>query len=113
MECAYALADLVVSRSGASSLTELAAFGLPAVLIPYPFAADDHQTVNASVFVDREAAVMIKQEDITPEEFSRVLGDLLEDDERRKAIGAAAKGLAVPSAAENICEHIEKTCLKT
>ncbi len=110
MECAYAIADLVVSRSGASSLTELAMFGMPSVLVPYPYAAEDHQTRNAETFTRRDAAIMLREADITPAGFGKLLGDLLADDAARARIGAAAKNLATPRAAENIAAFIEDKC---
>jgi len=110
MECAYALADLVVSRSGASSLTELAMFGLPSVLVPYPYAAEDHQTRNAETFTRRNAAIMLREADLAPVEFGRLLGDLLADAAARARIGAFAKNLATPRSAENIAALIEEKC---
>jgi UDP-N-acetylglucosamine--N-acetylmuramyl-(pentapeptide) pyrophosphoryl-undecaprenol N-acetylglucosamine transferase len=110
MECAYAIADLIVSRSGASSLTEIAMFGLPSVLVPYPYAAEDHQTRNAEAFTRRDAAIMLREADITPAGFGKLLGDLLADDAARARIGAAAKCLATPLAAENIATLIEEKC---
>ncbi len=110
MECAYELADLAVSRSGASSLTELAMFGLPSVLVPYPFAAEDHQTRNAETFTRNKAAIMVREADITPASLGRILGDLLVDDAARTRIGASAKILATPRAAENIAALIEERC---
>ena len=67
MVAAYQWADLVVCRAGAMTISELAAMGLPAVLIPYPYAIDDHQTANAQYLVEANAAVMIAQQDLTVE----------------------------------------------
>ena len=63
LDLAYAAADLCVARAGGSSLAELAHFGLPAILIPYPFAADDHQTRNAEIFSNAGAAVLVRQDE--------------------------------------------------
>ena len=110
MECAYKLADLCVARSGASSMTELAEFGLPSILIPYPFAAEDHQTRNAEVFSSKKAAFMMKEADLTPDGFGKLVADLLVDEEALKKIGQAVSKLATSDAAENICAQIEKEC---
>ena len=64
MEEVYSAADFAVARSGAASLAELAAFALPAILIPFPYAADDHQTRNAEVFVRAEAAIVVKESEL-------------------------------------------------
>ncbi len=102
----YAGADLVVARAGATSLAELAAAGLPAILVPYPFAADDHQTANAAVFVAAGAAESIAQDGLTPELLAaRVLG-LLADPERLRRMSAAARSLARPAAAAEVAERV-------
>jgi len=64
MEELYSAADFAVARSGAASLAELAAFALPAILIPFPYAADDHQARNAEVFVKADAAILVKESEI-------------------------------------------------
>jgi len=84
MEYVYSMADLVVSRSGAASLTEIGSYGLPSILVPYPHAAEDHQTQNALIFVQARAAIMI------PEKAGAA--ELLAAEVRR--IGATADGLS-------------------
>src|SRR5439155_13588662 len=76
---AYAAADLVVSRSGAMTLAEIAACGTPAILVPYPFAAHDHQAVNASNLVDRGAAAMILDHELTGERLAQEVAHWLSD----------------------------------
>ncbi len=110
IEMAYKLADLVVARSGASSMTELAVFGLPSILVPYPYAAEDHQTRNAEVFTKHDAAVMVRESDITPEGFAKTIADLLNDPVELKRLSETVSALAVRDAAANICAFIEKQC---
>src|SRR5207253_9588427 len=74
---AYAAADLVVCRSGAMTLAEIAACGTPAILVPYPFAANDHQVVNATNLVERGAADMILDRDLTGEVLAQRVAPLL------------------------------------
>jgi UDP-N-acetylglucosamine--N-acetylmuramyl-(pentapeptide) pyrophosphoryl-undecaprenol N-acetylglucosamine transferase len=106
MPSAYALADLVVARSGASTLTEISLAGLPSILVPYPFAADDHQTANAKVFSDAGAAKLIQQKDLSPESLAKLLSDLLTNPGALKVMSAAAESLAVPDAAEQVAKAI-------
>lgn len=106
MELAYALADVGVSRSGASSLTELSAWELPAVLVPYPFAADDHQRRNAEVYTSAGAAIAVEEKDIAGGELGTLLLNLLEDAPRRSQLAAAMGRMAPDRAAEQICDVI-------
>ncbi len=106
MELAYVLATVAVCRSGASSLTELSAWGLPCVLVPYPYAADDHQRRNAAVFTGAGAAVAVEEKDIAAGELGPLLLDLAGDAEKRRALGAALRRLAPARAADLICDVI-------
>ena len=106
MPSAYAIADLVVARSGASTLTEISLAGLPSVLVPYPYAADDHQTANAKVFSDAGAAKLIQQKDLTPESLAKLLSDLLTNPGALKLMSAAAFSLAIPDAPEKVTAQI-------
>ena len=105
MPSAYAAADFCVARSGASSLTELSRVGLPALLVPYPFAADDHQTANAKVYEEANAAVLKQQDDLNEEGIRDMLTSL--NGEIIETMSAAMKSLAVPDAAEKIATVIE------
>lgn len=105
MPSAYAAADFCVARSGASSLTELSRVGLPALLVPYPFAADDHQTANAEVYEEANAAVLKQQDDLNEEGIRDMLTSL--NGEIIKTMSAAMKSLAVPNAAAQIANVIE------
>jgi UDP-N-acetylglucosamine--N-acetylmuramyl-(pentapeptide) pyrophosphoryl-undecaprenol N-acetylglucosamine transferase len=108
MGAAYSAADVVISRSGASSLTELAHLGKPSLLVPYPFAADDHQAHNARVFSANKAARVCREESLTGETIASFLSELLTDDTVLQASAKAAKDLDVPDAAERIAHVIEQ-----
>src|SRR5476649_2931154 len=83
MEHFYSLADVVISRSGAASLTELSHYGLPSVLIPYPAAADDHQSFNARIFAEAGAARLLVESKATPEDLHQMITELLNNGEER------------------------------
>lgn len=104
MGLAYALADFVLCRAGASTIFELAACGLPAVLIPFPFATADHQTFNARAMAQAGAAVMILEKDLQAESLLQTLHTLAADAGRRAEMAAAAKRMARPRAAQDIVE---------
>lgn len=104
----FAAADLVVCRSGASSIAELAAAGRVAVLVPLPRAADDHQRKNAEAFVARGAAEMVLERELTEERLLGVLRGLLGDDARRAVMGAAARELAHPDALGRIAGMVRE-----
>lgn len=99
-------ADLILCRSGASSVAELAAAGKVAVLVPFPQAADDHQRKNADAFVAAGAAEMIVEAELNEERLLDVLGDLLSDDARRTEMGRRARGLAHPDAVREIGQMV-------
>jgi len=102
MADAYGRADLLVCRAGATTLAEVAALGKPAILVPYPFAADDHQRANAESMVARGAAEMLLDADLDGETLARRIGELAQDRQRLQAIGEAALTLAVPDAAQRV-----------
>jgi UDP-N-acetylglucosamine--N-acetylmuramyl-(pentapeptide) pyrophosphoryl-undecaprenol N-acetylglucosamine transferase len=106
MPSAYALADLAVARSGASTLTEISLAGLPSVLIPYPYAADDHQTANAKVFADAEAAKLLQEKDLSSSSLAELLSKLLTNPGALKQMSTAAKSLAIPDAADQVASLI-------
>lgn len=106
MISACSAADLVVSRSGASSTAELAVLGKPSILVPYPHATDNHQEHNARALVEGGAAVMLLDGECTPERLTSCLRDLLGDAGRLSAMGKAALKMARPGAAESIVEEI-------
>jgi len=104
MGAAYGEARLVVCRAGATTLAELTNLGKPAVLVPYPFAADDHQRANAEVLAKRDAAVLIVDSELSAERLADVVIGLARDEARLKAMGAAARELAVPDAAARVVD---------
>ena len=106
MEMAYSAADLALSRSGAASLSELSFFGIPSLLIPYPFAAENHQVLNAAIFARKGAAVVIEQDDVSVDAFAREIGALLRDTERLDAMSQSARALAPADAAECVANTV-------
>ncbi len=102
MGAAYADADLVVCRSGATTLAELAALGKAAILVPYPQAADDHQRANAEVVVAAGAARMILDADLCGELLAAEIGSLARAPEDRSAMMRASAALALPDAAQRV-----------
>lgn len=108
MEEAYSAADLVVSRAGASSLSELAMFGLPSILLPYPYATDDHQKANAEIFVRSGAAELVNEREIQPEFFAVAVSKLMNEAGRRAAMAKAARKLTPESAAANVADVMER-----
>ena len=105
MEHAYAAADIVVCRSGALTIAELTRVGLPAVLVPYPYAAADHQTINARSLVDAGAAAMVQDSEIGMKLKQEVLG-LLNDAGKQAKMSQASKRLGKPEAGMEIAKKI-------
>jgi UDP-N-acetylglucosamine--N-acetylmuramyl-(pentapeptide) pyrophosphoryl-undecaprenol N-acetylglucosamine transferase len=105
MNYAYAVADLVVSRAGAIALAEICATGKPSILIPFPHAAEDHQTVNAMTLVNNGAAVIIKDENASSDLIS-MIQHMLKDKEKLDVLGKAASSLFVKDADQLIAKEI-------
>ena len=106
---AYAAADLVIARAGASTVTELAAVGAPAVFVPFPHAVDDHQTTNAKFLVDAGGGWLVQQRDLTPQK----LADLLQKTEREELVrrALAARTMQKTTATAEVvaaCEELAK-----
>jgi UDP-N-acetylglucosamine--N-acetylmuramyl-(pentapeptide) pyrophosphoryl-undecaprenol N-acetylglucosamine transferase len=108
MEDIYSAADFVIARSGAASLSEFAAFGLPGILIPFPYAADDHQTRNAEIFVRAEAAILLKESELSGDMLARHLNDLIGKPDRLRKMSENAARLAPKNAAETVAATVEK-----
>lgn len=102
MPAAFARADLVVARSGASTVAEIAAAGKPAVFVPFPRAADDHQRVNAEAFARAGAAVVVEESKLDGVWLAETIAALLQDRVRLQNMSAAARSLAHPNAAQDI-----------
>jgi UDP-N-acetylglucosamine--N-acetylmuramyl-(pentapeptide) pyrophosphoryl-undecaprenol N-acetylglucosamine transferase len=107
MGAAYRSCALVVARAGASTLAELTLIGKPAILIPLPTAADDHQTVNAKELADAGAAVLLPQRQTSPAELAETMRTVLEDGPRRAAMARAARTLGRPTAHADIADALE------
>ncbi|OHB33873.1 MAG: undecaprenyldiphospho-muramoylpentapeptide beta-N-acetylglucosaminyltransferase [Desulfuromonadaceae bacterium GWC2_58_13] len=105
MAAAYARSHLVICRAGATTLAELTACGRPAILIPYPYAAADHQTANAQSLASRGAALMLPQSDLTPALLARLVGDLLDDRERLLGMAGVSWALGKKGAADRILQE--------
>jgi UDP-N-acetylglucosamine--N-acetylmuramyl-(pentapeptide) pyrophosphoryl-undecaprenol N-acetylglucosamine transferase len=105
MAAAYSRAHLVLCRAGATTIAELTSCGRPAILVPYPYAAGDHQSVNARSLAKRGAALMLPQSDLTAENLARLLGNLLNDRERLLDMAGVARSLGKPDAAVRILEQ--------
>jgi UDP-N-acetylglucosamine--N-acetylmuramyl-(pentapeptide) pyrophosphoryl-undecaprenol N-acetylglucosamine transferase len=101
---AYAQASLVVSRAGATTVAEVTACGLPAILIPYPFAAHDHQKLNAEVMKKVGAAVVIEDAELTGSLLAQEILRLLHDPEGLRQMGAASRSLGHPRAAADVVD---------
>jgi len=104
MPAAYAASDLVVSRAGGASLTELAYLGRPSILVPYPHAADDHQTYNARCFEQAGAALLAPESELEGAKLAQLIGGLLKSPENLGAMELAARELSVDDAAGRICD---------
>jgi UDP-N-acetylglucosamine--N-acetylmuramyl-(pentapeptide) pyrophosphoryl-undecaprenol N-acetylglucosamine transferase len=104
MGSALAASDLIVSRAGATSIAEITALGLPAVLVPYPYATDDHQTKNAATVVAHGGAELVPDSELDQERFGDILVDLLSDANRRANMAAASRALGRPDAAQRVAD---------
>ncbi|MCC7492574.1 MAG: UDP-N-acetylglucosamine--N-acetylmuramyl-(pentapeptide) pyrophosphoryl-undecaprenol N-acetylglucosamine transferase [Fimbriimonadaceae bacterium] len=107
MEQALAVADLVVSRAGAMSLAELAARGIPAILSPFPGAADDHQRGNAAWMVDAGAATLVDDAELTPERLRQELAAVLGEPGRLAQMAARSRALGRPQAAAALASALQ------
>lgn len=112
MDRYYSWADIIVCRSGASTIAELCAVGRPAILIPLPTAADDHQTKNALAMVEKGAAIVIEQKDLTPARLGEVLLQLQREPEKLAAMARNAKSMYQPRAAETMAELLIQSIAK-
>lgn len=112
MQEAYSAADFVIARSGAASLSELAYFGLPSLLIPYPSAAEDHQTLNAQIFTRAGAAIMLEESETTADTLASITLETMQSPARLSEMAAAAKRLAPTDAASLLVDTLEKQCQK-
>lgn len=104
----YEHTHVIISRAGASSVSEIAVVGLPSILIPLPIAADDHQTSNAAEISEAKAGIVIKQKDFTKEKMTEILTDLMNDYSRLNLMANNAQKVGIFDAAERFANAIEK-----
>ncbi|MFK7893933.1 MAG: undecaprenyldiphospho-muramoylpentapeptide beta-N-acetylglucosaminyltransferase [Granulosicoccus sp.] len=106
MSTAYQQADLIICRSGAMTVTELSAMGLPAILVPFPFAVDDHQTLNARFLSDNGAALLVPQESLTAQSLCTLLESVINDRQRLRQMSQAARACFSAGAAETVASAL-------
>lgn len=107
MAMAYAAADIIISRAGASSVSELCIVGKPVIFIPSPNVAEDHQTKNALAVVNRQGALLIKEEDLEVD-FENKFSQLMASPEKQEELGKNIKDLALVNATKDIVNEVEK-----
>jgi len=107
MDFVYAASDVIISRAGASSVSELCIVGKPVIFIPSPNVAEDHQTKNAQAIVDAKGAILLKESELESQ-FSIVFEALLKDEGKQKQLSDNIKKLAMPNATKVIVEEIKK-----
>jgi UDP-N-acetylglucosamine--N-acetylmuramyl-(pentapeptide) pyrophosphoryl-undecaprenol N-acetylglucosamine transferase len=108
MEEVYSAADLIVARAGAASLAEFAAFSLPGILIPFPYAADDHQSRNAEIFGRAEAAILLKESELSGELLAGKIKELIGDGQKLRCMSENCSRLAPENAAGLVVTTMEK-----
>ena len=108
MEEVYSAADFAIARSGAASLAELAAFSLPAILIPFPYAAEDHQTRNAEIFARAGAGIILKESDLAGDLLARKIRELSGDPAKLLRMSENSARLAPKNAAALVVETMER-----
>ena len=106
MDLTYAAADILISRAGASSISELCIVGKPVIFIPSPNVAEDHQTKNALAVVNNNAALLLKESELNM--FETMFSELLNDEKLQQKLGENIKRLALPNATKDIVKEIEK-----
>jgi UDP-N-acetylglucosamine--N-acetylmuramyl-(pentapeptide) pyrophosphoryl-undecaprenol N-acetylglucosamine transferase len=107
MDMAYAAADVIISRAGASSVSELCIVGKPVIFIPSPNVAEDHQTKNANAIVDKNGAMLIKEEDLEID-FENKFSQIVKSPEKQQELGKNIKQLALVNATKDIADEVEK-----
>jgi UDP-N-acetylglucosamine--N-acetylmuramyl-(pentapeptide) pyrophosphoryl-undecaprenol N-acetylglucosamine transferase len=109
MEEVYAVADVAIARSGAASLTEIAYFGLPTILIPYPFAAENHQLLNAEMFARHGSAEVLEESRVSGDTLSSLIDQFLKNGARMRRATEQPHALAPETAANRIAEIVERS----
>src|SRR6266699_1931148 len=108
MEEVYSAADFAIARAGAASLAELAVFALPGILIPFPYAADDHQTRNAEIFVREGSSILLKESEISGDVLARKIKELIGDTEKLRRMSENCSRLAPKDAANRVVATMER-----
>ncbi|MFC6861674.1 undecaprenyldiphospho-muramoylpentapeptide beta-N-acetylglucosaminyltransferase [Zunongwangia atlantica] len=111
MDLAYAAADVIISRAGAGSVSELCIVGKPVIFIPSPNVAEDHQTKNAMAVTKNDAAITIGENELD-EKFENAFFDLLNNESQQKELGENIKKMALPNATADIVDEIEKLIIR-
>lgn len=106
MDLAYAAADIIISRAGASSVSELCIVGKPVIFIPSPNVAEDHQTKNAKSIVDKHAAILLRESEL--DTFPIIFETLIKDEGKQESLSENIKELALPNATNHIVSEVEK-----
>ena len=109
MDLAYSVADVVVSRAGASSVSELCNLKMPCILVPSPNVAEDHQTKNAQAIVKQNGAILIRESELDTD-FETVFSHLIADETQQKTLSENIKALAKPRATQDIVDEIVRLC---
>ena len=107
MDLVYAAADVIISRAGASSVSELCLVGKPVLFIPSPNVAEDHQTKNAKAIVDKKAAILLKESELD-EKFENIFSELMTNEKQQIELGNQIVKLAKPNATKDIVKEISK-----
>jgi UDP-N-acetylglucosamine--N-acetylmuramyl-(pentapeptide) pyrophosphoryl-undecaprenol N-acetylglucosamine transferase len=105
MDLVYAAADVIVSRAGASSVSELCLVGKPVIFIPSPNVAEDHQTKNANAIVEKKGAILLKEYELD-EKFQSTFSNLISNEKLQNELGTQIKKLAKPNATKEIVNEI-------
>lgn len=111
MELAYAVADLIIYRAGATGIAEITTKGIPAILVPYPYAAENHQEYNARNLEKHGAAVMISDDNLSGEVLIKKIEELIKNERKLKEMAKNSKELGQPAAAEKLVKLIEEVAL--
>ncbi len=106
MGAAFSMADVIVCRAGATTIAEITAIGIPAILIPYPHAADNHQYWNAMELASNGGGYLLQQIDLTPEKIVELITDLFHNKEKYDRMKMFSKGMGIPNASVNVVDNI-------
>jgi len=106
MSTAYRIADIIICRAGATTLAEVSAYGIPSIIIPYPFATDNHQEVNARIFEKNGAAMVILDKELTGKKLASVLSFVIDNDNQLNIMAEKSKNIGRTDAAEKIINEI-------